>query len=105
MICPSGQSADMHDRFVMRLQQCRLVRGVQQDPRLAAPSTLLSIDRLIAKTLRSPTYRRFSNISERICRLRRETATCLIVTGMFLQAFPFEHARAACLARFLRSDE
>ena len=33
MICPSGQSADMHDRFVMRLQQCRLVRGVQQDPR------------------------------------------------------------------------
>jgi hypothetical protein len=24
---------------------------------------------------------------------------------MFLQAFPFEHARAACLARFLRSDE
>jgi hypothetical protein len=24
---------------------------------------------------------------------------------MFLQAFPFEPARAACLARFLRSDE
>jgi hypothetical protein len=53
--------------------------GKQRRQRAAsAPSTLLSIDRLIAKTLRSPTYRRFSNISERICRLRRETATCLI---------------------------